>query len=700
MMRSNLLLTTLLLLSALYGQASEKIKVACIGNSITYGAAIEPRETLCYPAQLQQMLGDGYTVGNFGRSGATLLNKGHNPYIKTTEFTKAMEFKADIAVIHLGINDTDPRNWPIYRETFIPDYQALIDTLRSTNPAMKIYICRLTPISHRHPRFRGGTRIWHRQIQQAIEQIAAADKSLQLIDLYEVLIKRPELIPDAVHPNAEGAELIARRVYGALTGDFEGLAMSPLFSDNMVLQRSAAGTLIKGRANATELVNITLSGATSGDYANLKASTKTNQNGEWGVVLPLKEAAQGLTLTISTPTKEKVMRNVAVGEVWFISGQSNMSFGVGMSTNGEALKANPSIRLFKATPTFAEQDSLSNESLTQLNQLRYINCDSWVEATASNLNDFSAVGYSFAQRLAKDLKVPIGLIQTSLGGANTEAFIDRQTLEDDPYLLEILYNWRTNPMIMEWCRTVIARGLKGSRNPLQRHFFEPAYLFESRIDPLVDYPIKGVLWYQGESNAEFTELHEQLFPALVKSWREAFANPELPFYFVQLSSLNRPSWPLFRDSQRRLADSIANCEMVVSHDYGDPSDVHPRNKKPIGERLAAVALAHDYGFTTLDWSSPKPLEAIYKDGKVVITLSGKGLRTSDGGALLTFEVADHTLKFKECTAQISGNKVTIDYPSSTSKPTVVRYGWQPYTQANLVSKEGGNPVSTFEIKVK
>lgn len=183
MNRKSFFILFFLLLTASLSHADSPTKVACIGNSITYGIGTENPQVESYPAQLQQLLGCDYLVGNFGKPGATLLNHGHRPYMKQPEFQKAMEFAGDIAVIHLGINDTDPRNWPNYRDEFVRDYLALIDSCRKANPHCRILICRLTPISHRHPRFESGTRDWHRDIQQAIETISRV-ANVQLIDLH------------------------------------------------------------------------------------------------------------------------------------------------------------------------------------------------------------------------------------------------------------------------------------------------------------------------------------------------------------------------------------------------------------------------------------------------------------------------------------------------------------------------------------
>ena len=172
----------LILSCATYAQ--DKIKVACVGNSITYGSGVADREVNAYPVKLQGMLGDKYEVGNFGKPGATLLNKGHRPYTQQQEYKDALAFAGDIVVIHLGINDTDPRNWPNYRDEFIGDYRSLMQSFREVNPKVRFLLARMTPLSDRHWRFESGTRDWHAEIQLAIECIAKAE-GVQLIDFHE-----------------------------------------------------------------------------------------------------------------------------------------------------------------------------------------------------------------------------------------------------------------------------------------------------------------------------------------------------------------------------------------------------------------------------------------------------------------------------------------------------------------------------------
>lgn len=189
-----------------------------------------------------------------------------------------------------------------------------------------------------------------------------------------------------------------------------------------------------------------------------------------------------------------------------------------------------------------------------------------------------------------------------IGGSPAEAWIDRNTLE---YRFPaILRNWTKNDFIQDWVRGRAALNVRKSENNRQRHPYEPCYLFEAGIRPLRQFPLKGVIWYQGESNAHNKDVHEKLFKLLVESWRKNWSNSEMPFYYVQLSSIDRPSWPWFRDSQRRLMKDIRNTGMVVSSDKGDSLNVHPTDKRPIGERLAYWALNKTYGWKHIVPSGP------------------------------------------------------------------------------------------------
>ena len=691
-MRKRLLM--LLLVLPLLAAAQEKIKVACIGNSVTYGMTHKNPAETSYPTQLQQMLGEGYDVRNFGHSGATLISKGYRPYINLPEYKAALEFAPDIAIIHLGLNDTDPRCWPNYRDHFYGDYMNIINELRSVNPKVEVYVCRMTPIFHWHRRFKSGTRDWYWQIQEVIEDIAKYEK-FELIDLSRYIYHCPNLMPDALHPNEQGAGIIAKQVYSAITNDFGGLSLPAIYSDNMVVQQGKP-FVVSGTADAGKEVSVRF-----GKQRIIKTAA---EDGSWKVrFTPMQADGMNYTLTVECGEEKIEYKNLVIGEVWLCSGQSNMAFMVKESSHIEQSLANlegKDIRLYNMKPRVltnsVEWDSID---LAKLNDHDYYLPTTWQLQNRENVSDFSAIAYHFGAMLADSLGVPVGLICNAVGGAPAEAYIDRKTLEFHPVLVDILYNWKENDMIQDWCRGRAKQNIAKSCVKLQRHPYEPCYLYETGIMPIASYPIRGAIWYQGESNAHNVELHEVIFPTLIDSWRRTWGDAEMPFYFVQLSGINRPSWPHFRDSQRRLAAEIANCDFAVSSDKGHPTDVHPKEKAPVGERLARLALNQTYGMSHVAQHGPTPVKAFSFNGRTVIVFSNATeLKTSDNNILRGLEVADERGQFSNVDAEkevkFKGNRIIIEREAYR-----VRYAWQPYTDANLVN-EAGLPASTFEIKTK
>ncbi len=675
------------------GLLGQPIKVACVGNSVTYGAGIEERDRYSYPARLQQLLGESYLVRNFGKSGATLLAKGHRPYTAQPEYRDALAFQPDIVVIHLGLNDTDPRNWPAYRDEFIPDYLRLIQSFREINPRVEIRICLLTPISHRHPRFLSGTRDWFWEIRQAIETVAEV-ANVPLVDLHPRLYERPGLLPDGLHPGREGAEILAKEVYAALTGDYGGLQLPAIWSDRMVIQREHP-VCVQGIANRGEKVKLTLN-----EY---EEQAVAGEDGRFAFRIPPLETGKKYRMTLSSPSGSYQFSDLVAGEVWLCSGQSNMAFRVDQTAPEErslyrqAAGSSSAVRLYQMHPKWETHAvEWPADALESVRNLSYYHTDGWQIATPQTIEAFSAVAFAFGTMLADSLGVPVGLILNAVGGSPTEAWIDRKTLEFE--YTDILHNWLHNDFIQPWVRERAAQNIGAAAPPLQRHPYEPVYLFETGIRPLAGYPVKGVIWYQGESNAHNIEVHEQLFPLLVKSWREAWKEP-LPFYYVQLSGINRPTWPHFRDSQRRLMETVERTGMVVSHDKGDSLDVHPVYKKEIGERLARWALHQEYGYSSLVPSGPLIRQANHVEGHISLFFNyGDGLRTSDGDTPRTFEVAGRDGLFYPASVTMEQDRILLTCPE-VKAPEWVRYGWQPFTRANLVNREG-LPASTFRIKIE
>ena len=719
-------------------QAERPVRVACVGNSVTFGYGLHDREREAYPVRLQEMLGDAYQVANFGHSGATLLYKGHRPYISLPEFRQALNFRPDWVVIHLGLNDTDPRNWPDWKEDFIPNYRALIDSFLVVNPQARILVCQMTPIFDRHPRFQSGTRDWHAQIQRAIEQVALGANA-QLIDLYSPLHSRPDLFPDALHPNAEGAQILARTVYSALTGNYGGLQLPVIYGNGMVLQRDEP-VLLRGTADARQHIQVRL--RQKGQVVH-RAESFSRADGTWEIQLdgwpaggpyelsiisepmqpdhyrPYYPARHPLSLSSLTRHAKQtlVLDSIYFGDVWLASGQSNMELRVDECNTRQADMADAArlagrLHLFNM-PARARTDAVSwpDSVLGFTNQLQYMDPQGWHAASPQSVAAFSAVAFNFARVLCDSLAdVPIGIICNAVGGSTTESWIDRSTLEAE--LPNILHNWRTGDYGQAWARGRMTQNIalalqpdSPAYNPLQRHPYEPCYLFEAAIQPLAHFPLKGVIWYQGESNAHNIELHYSLFRLLEKSWKRAFArswhsefqkHPPLPFYTVQLSSLPRPSWPAFRDSQRRLADILPDTWLTVTTDLGDPADVHYRSKRPVGERLALQALHHTYGHPLVS-EGPVPIEAKNVEtgsGQVITFIrfeNADGLSVSRG-----FEVAGQDGIFHPAQAEIQGNKIYLSSPQ-VQRPAAVRYGWSGFTDADLHNAQG-LPASTFSMQ--
>jgi sialate O-acetylesterase len=358
--------------------------------------------------------------------------------------------------------------------------------------------------------------------------------------------------------------------------------------------------------------------------------------------------------------------------------------------------ANPNLRFYHlkgiVRPDDAKWDSLSFERINKLDFFE----GHWESCNPENSGNFSAIGYYFGKMLNENLNVPVGLIQVSVGGAPIEAFIDRKTLEFDPKLVDVLTNWKQNDFIMDWCRDRAKLNISLSKNELQRHPFEPAYIYESGIQVLAGMPVSGVIWYQGESNAHNAEHYKNAFPALVNSWRSTFNNPEMPFYFAQLSSLNRPSWPYFRNIQRQLSLSVPNTAMVETSDLGDSLNVHPKRKREVGERFAKLALAKVYG-QKLEYSGPEVLE-FKQIGEMIRILFNHAsqLKTSEGMQLREFEIAGRDGVFELVNASVNGEEIVIQ--TQIKNVQKIRYGWNPFSRGNLVN-EAGLPASTFEIEI-
>ena len=478
---------------------------------------------------------------------------------------------------------------------------------------------------------------------------------------------------------------------GGYTADAGSIRMSQMYSDGMVLQRDVP-LVIKGQAAPGEAVSVKL----EGPFKTMKKSAKASSDGLWEVAFSPLKAGTGLTLTIEGRNERIVYEDVAAGDVWVCSGQSNMFFRVFEGLEIGETPADSGLRLYNMRPRYYVNDERwSDEAIANTQNMDFYHPTSWVVCDGENMRDFSAVGYHFGAMLRESLDVPIGLVCNAIGGAPAEAWIPESALKSE--YTEVLAPWFDNKILNGWCIDMGKKNLGYPETGATKHPYAPCYLFDAAIAPMEQFPVKGVVWYQGESNDYDIAQHEKLFPILVESWREYWSNPEMPFHFVQLSSLNRHHWPAFRDSQRKLAEQIPHCEMAVSSDLGDSLDIHPRYKRPVGERLARQALHHDYGMSDVTPCGPVLKEAMWKGEQIELVFDyADGLKTSDGQALRCFEVAGYDEVFVAVEAVIKDGKVFLSAPMQS--PMYVRYAWQAFTRANLVNGEG-LPASTFKATI-
>lgn len=480
------------------------------------------------------------------------------------------------------------------------------------------------------------------------------------------------------------------------------LELPMTYGDAMVLQRGQPITLC-GKAVPGSKVTVLLA-LNSG--RKVRRTVSANIMGEWKVMFPSMQAGGPHTLTFECGNEKRTLTDVWVGEVWLCAGQSNMELPLAsIVTAGHDLEVADTLSrvhllgMPSPWPTYAQVwpasfvDSLDRHLLPQRGE--------WKRCSADAARGFSAIGFHFGRILADSLKCHVGLIGNAVGGSTTEGWIDSLTLAAEmPEMLQ--GDWRKNPNIMEWARQRADYNLQAAdpQRP-HRHPYAPTFLFEEGLRPVLKHQVKGVLWYQGESNADLPDVHRRLFPLLEQSWRRAFRHASLPFLTVQLSSIStRAIWPTFRNSQRLLADSLPYTWMTVSSDLGDSLDVHPRRKAPIGERLAASALAHVYGWTKVVPAGPEPLEAAGADGDVVVSFRyGEGMHPQTGSDFIGFEVAGADGVYHAADrVEVEGSSLRV-HAAEVAHPCRLRYGWQAYTHANLVNGRGF-PCSTFELEVK
>ncbi|HBG26538.1 MAG: hypothetical protein A2Y10_01075 [Planctomycetes bacterium GWF2_41_51] len=491
---------------------------------------------------------------------------------------------------------------------------------------------------------------------------------------------------------------------------FAEIKLPSIISDNMVLQADTNAPLW-GTADPLAKVEVTCS------WSNEKNVAVADNSGKWQLKVKTPKSGNNCTITISSNNESTTIENILIGQVWLCSGQSNMQWTVkdANDANDEIAAADyPHIRLFTV------QRKASPQPLDDT-------VGKWLICDSANIAQFSAVAYYFGRELHNKLNVPIGLINSSFGGTPAQAWtrkeiligdndlkwywdFDQQIIADKPQYQakydQQLRSWKEEKAKQTSGKSLPEPRLPGELNDKNRS----SMLYNAMIHPIIPFAIKGVIWYQGESNVNDALRYRKLFPAMIQNWRDDWKQGDFAFYYVQLApfgkqmkkdSKGRPdlslppdsNWAKLREAQS-MTLNLKNTGMAVIMDIGEVFKIHPKNKQQVGKRLALWALAKDYGFKDIVYSSPMYKNMKVEENKVRITFDTFGSSlVSKGNEIKGFSIAGHDKKFVWANAKLDGDAVLV-WSEHVKNPAAVRYGWSDWIECNLFNKQG-LPVSPF-----
>lgn len=480
----------------------------------------------------------------------------------------------------------------------------------------------------------------------------------------------------------------------AAAGLMAEVKLPALISDNMVLQQQMP-VRIWGWGSPGEAVAVTMNGQT--------VKARTNQQGAWEAWLRPMTAGGPFDLTVAG-SNTLTVKNVLVGEVWVASGQSNMQWALRQSAGAEqeiAAANYPQIRFFQVRTTVSERPDEDVKNGT-----------GWKVATPENAPPFSGVAWFFAKELYQMRGVPVGILQSAVGGTPAQAWTTHPTLAGNAILHWYLDNWskfekaypeakkRYDDAMVKYKADAAKAKTQGGAAPRPPvlplggpgHTHTPSGLYNGMIAPLTNYAIRGAIWYQGESNAGETdaEFYRYLFAEMITDWRREWGQGDFPFLWVQLASYAPPAgrnWPILRDSQTQTL-SLRNTGQALAIDVGESNDIHPKDKLTVGHRLALSARAVAYGERIVH-SGPRLRTVAPEPGALRLWFdhAGSGLSTRDNQPLTGFRVAGSDGRYFKAEARIEGDTVVVSSPL-VPDPAEVRYAWENDPVANLTNREG------------
>jgi sialate O-acetylesterase len=479
------------------------------------------------------------------------------------------------------------------------------------------------------------------------------------------------------------------------------VALNNMFGDHMVLQQGIENK-VWGKADPGEAVTVTLGGQTK--------STTAGADGSWHVLLdPVKEYGGPHTLTVKGKNTV-TFSDVLIGEVWVCAGQSNMQWSVNQSNDPDIERAAakfPNIRLI-SVPQVGTQEPQWNFN------------GKWAACSPETVGGFSAVGYFFGRQLHQTLGVPVGLINNAWGGSAAEAWVNRDKLAANEKLKPLMDRWAAKEAalpaakaefekkIEEWKAVAEKAKAEGKPAPQQpgnpdgemKGNQRPANIYCGVLKPSIGYGIKGAIWYQGESNAGRAYQYRELFPLMIKTWREEWGLGDFPFYWVQLADYKaektepaESDWAELREAQTMTMKALPNTGEAVIIDIGEGKDIHPKNKQDVAKRLARWALAETYKKSDIACKSPLYKSMEKQGSKVVLSFdnvgaNAAGWRPFDVAEPRGFTIAGADRKFVTARATILPDGRIEVSSEAVAEPVAVRYAWADNPVCNMYSAVG------------
>lgn len=439
--------------------------------------------------------------------------------------------------------------------------------------------------------------------------------------------------------------------------------LAPVFRNNMVFQRDAK-VPVWGTAEPDEEITL--------EFAGQKVSTAAKSDGTWRINLaPMPVSAENTSLFLSGKDKRIELRNILVGDVWLCGGQSNMDMLLKSTLDGESMAQNADLPILRICRVFYSHKN---------DRMRI----QWDTITPKVAPDVSAVAFYFGRELTNELKIPIGLLNSSNGGTLIETWIPPEA-------------WETCP---ELKKQVDLQYLTKDNSLKDQPFNQPSMLYNKKIKPLVPFAIKGTIWYQGCANArKNAESYLEKQKMLYSAWGKVFEKPDMSFYTVQIA-------PYFRrgdsrdyhlqiwEAQEKFACQNPKVRMVVTNDVGDIHAIHPMNKAPVGIRLAKLALKYDYGHN-IPADSPQLRNHQVTDGEITLEFDYVNSWNINGDTL--WEVCDENGKYFPAQVKLQGAKLLIS-SSEVKHPATVRYLWKCDATGSMFN-EVGLPLGAFRCKL-